>query len=478
MSGFIKPFIYVIIVLLALTTTVFAQKYKDLEALKRENQKKIEKNKKEIEGLNKQMEHTSKDKQISIEQLTILAEKIKIRENNIHLLSSDINQITSEIEQNETNINHLENELKVLKDEYAKMLIYAYKNHNSYNKLLFVFSAESFNQAYKRLKFIQQYNEFRLKQVQLIIKTKTELVNQTQDLQQRKTSKVDLLSSKEVEKQTLGKEQSEKDNMVKLLEKKEKEIRTDLTKKQLISIRLKAELESIIEKEIKRAEDERRKKEEERRKKEEERLKAEELERKKAADLAAKKAAASKASDTKVGGGKTKTIAHPEPLHAEPIVVAKPVTKPTTDFSLTPEEAQLSSNFEANKGKLPWPVERGNITNTFGEHAHLVLKDIKVKNNGIDIETGPGSAVRAVQAGTVMAIIVIPGANKAIIIKHGLYFTVYSNLAEVNVQKGANVNSKDKIGKVYTDPAESKTELHFEIWKAKVLVDPALWLKR
>lgn len=151
-------------------------------------------------------------------------------------------------------------------------------------------------------------------------------------------------------------------------------------------------------------------------------------------------------------------------------------------FSLTPEAAALSANFESNKGKLPWPVERGVITAKFGNNPHPVLAGITVPNNGVDIATSPNAEVRAVFEGTVSGVFSIPGAGANVIVNHGGYRSVYSNLKEVRVSKGDKVVIKQVIGTVLTDEGSGKTEAHLEIWKVSeagpVKQDPALWIFR
>ena len=147
-------------------------------------------------------------------------------------------------------------------------------------------------------------------------------------------------------------------------------------------------------------------------------------------------------------------------------------------FALTPEEIELSGNFSSNKGKLPWPSEKGIISSTFGEHNHPVLKRVKIKNNGIDILTSQSEEARAIFDGTVISIRTITNTNKAIIIRHGEYFTVYSNLSEVFVQQGQKVSTKQRLGNIYTDSSGNKTELHFEIWRGKTLLNPSSWIVR
>ena len=136
----------------------------------------------------------------------------------------------------------------------------------------------------------------------------------------------------------------------------------------------------------------------------------------------------------------------------------------------------MTNNFVENKGKLPWPSEKGIISSTFGEHKHPVLKKVNVRNNGIDILTNKGEMVRAIFNGTVISVRAISNTNTAIIIRHGEYFTVYSNLDKIFVKRGDKVQVKQEIGTVFTNPSDSKTELHFEIWKGRSLLNPIYWI--
>jgi septal ring factor EnvC (AmiA/AmiB activator) len=145
-------------------------------------------------------------------------------------------------------------------------------------------------------------------------------------------------------------------------------------------------------------------------------------------------------------------------------------------LALTPSERELSTSFASNQGKLPWPCERGFISGTFGEHAHPVLEYVKVKNNGIDIMTERGSSVRAVFNGKVSKVMSFPNFNKVVIIRHGEYLTVYSNLTDVTVKEGQEIKTRQTIGRVFTSTEDQKTELHFELWKGKTLQNPELWL--
>ncbi len=381
----------------------------------------LEKNKKQIEEeityTNKLLTETRKNRQLSVNQVVILNDKIQKREQLISTINSQVDDLYSEIDTRQQHLEQLQENLKSLKKEYARMIYQSFKNRSSYNRLMFIFAAKDFNQAYKRLKYFQQYSTFRHAQANLILKTQEEINNRIGELNGQKNEKLGLLKNKESEKSKLTQEKEEKSQTVSQLQQKEKELKKKLKVKENALKKLQIAIENLIAEEIKKS-----------------------------------------AGPSKPGSG------------------AKPSASPT--LSLTPEEKELSSSFSTNKGKLPWPIEKGIISSTFGEHEHPVLKGIKTQNNGINIVTNGGSGVRAVFNGTVSGIMSIPNLNEVVIIRHGEYLTVYSNLETVNVKKGDKVKTKQNIGKVYTDPEESKTELHFEIWEGKRLLDPQQWLAR
>ncbi len=381
----------------------------------KKNELKQEKNKieKEIKYTNNLLSETKKSKETSLNQLIILNNKISYREKLIAAINSEINIFNNKIDANNSNIKELTNELLSLKNEYAKMIYFAFKNKSLYNRLMFVFSSEDFNQAYKRLKYFQQYSAYRKTQVKLIKKTQDEINVKTKELETQKAKKLILLETREKEKVLLINEKNEKNNTIKKLANKEKELLKTLRAKEKESNKLKKAINAIIAEEIR---------------------------------LAAEKA---KEAETKT----TSTI-----------------------ISLTPEESQLSNTFTENKGNLPWPSEKGIISSTFGEHRHPVLKKVKTKNNGINILTNKGASARAIYNGTVISVKSITNTNTAVIIRHGEYFSVYSNLDNVFVKRGDKVTTKQEIGLIYTSSSDFKTELHFEIWRGKTLLNPAYWI--
>ena len=369
----------------------------------------------EIAYTNKLLSQTQKNRRSTLDELVVLQQKIRQRESLINTIKAEVILLNKEIKETTDSIFSLKVELKKLKEEYAKMIYYAYRNRSSYDRLIFLFSSRDFNQAYRRLKYFQQYGAYRRMQAELISKTQASLLEKEQQLEQQKADKQILLVEEQNGKNLLENEKGDADRTVQNLSRKEKELKASLRAKEKAAAALQKTIENIIAEEIRLAEERAR---------------------------------------------------------------AESTSKTSSGFALTPEELQLSENFASNKGKLPWPTERGIVSSTFGEHQHPVLPRVKVKNNGIDILTSEGESARAVFSGVVTRIISVPNYNNVVIIRHGEYLSVYSNLDEVLVSKGQEVSTKQNIGRVYTNHSENKTELHFELWKAKDLMNPSYWLAK
>jgi len=415
------------------------------------NKKELEKKKsqiqKEISVTNKLLDETKKNKKLSLNQLVTLNQKISMREELINTISSELTYTDAQINLTTTSISKLQQEIKQLKAEYARMIYYASKNQSSYDRLMFVFSSEDFNQAFRRMKYFQQYSDYRKKQALLIQQKQVELSAKLSDLSLKRGEQHNLLQNKEQEKKHLTVEKSEKEVVLAGLQSKEKQLKDDLRKKQDDANKLQAAIQRIIEEEIRKAREEAVRAE-----------KAREKARKEKEKRDASKPKTSKPS---------KEVAAP--------VKENKVTE--NGYSMTPEAQKLSENFEANRARLPWPVGEGVITSSFGEHEHPILKGVKVKNNGIDIATKQGAQVRSIFEGEVSGVVSIPGAGKAVIIRHGDYLSVYSNLSDSFVQKGDKIKTKQYIGSALTDD-DNKTEVHFEIWKGSVTQNPASWIYR
>ncbi|MCX6268981.1 MAG: peptidoglycan DD-metalloendopeptidase family protein [Bacteroidetes bacterium] len=401
-------------------TGALSQPGKDKEQLQRTKQKLEE----EIRYTSDLLEKTQKNKETSLNKLKILSKQIKSREALIMAINRELNDVQITMTVDSIQINRMSKQLHSLKSEYARMISYAYRTMNGHNKLMFIFSARDFNQAYQRLKYYQQYAAYRRQQASHIESTQRAINAHRRDLEETMSQKLNLVQSKLSEKQKLDREKTDKAKAVKELSSKEKQLLATLKTKQQAALKLENAIEKLIADDIRASEERFRRKE-----------------------------------------------AKEKKLPSSP-----KTSKAPSAMDFTPREMELSSSFSANRGRLPWPCDRGFISGSFGEHAHPVLEHVKVKNNGIDIMTERGSAVKSVFSGKVSRVMSFPSLNNVVIIRHGEYLTVYSNLDEVSVRDGQEVAVKQTIGKVHTNSGEQKSELHFELWRGKVIQNPENWL--
>lgn len=411
-----------LIVLLVISGTFsFAQSKKELQSKKAKLQK-------DIEYTNKMLSQTKKSKSVSLNQLVTLNKKIDKRTELISTISTEIGTVDKEIGKVSTNIDSLDHQLSVLKKQYTQMLYYAYKNQNSYSRLMFIFSAEDFNQAWKRMKYIRLLSDYRVQQRSMIVLVQDSLAGKKRMLQEVKQDKAGLLTLQEQQKQILDKEKKDQVRTLNSLASKEKKYKNDLRAKQKQEQLLATKIENIIRKEIEMAQ-----------------------------EAARKKAAASATANAS----------------------KKKVENVSSSVALasTPEAIRLSNDFESNKGRLPWPVEQGFISSSFGKHTHPLWKDVVVNNNGIDINSSRGARARAVFEGTVLRVIMVVD-KYAVLVQHGEYFTLYSNLQEVYVKSGDKIITKQTLGLVLTSDDDGKTEVHLEIWKGSNKMDPEGWLAK
>lgn len=411
-----STYFFTILLFFGVYLTAFSQSKEVLQSKKAQIQK-------EIQLTNKLIKKAKKEKNQSINILSTLNKQIESRGEIVKTLDLEIkmtiiqiDQLKAEIVETKQSIEGQQNLLDTLKSEYALMIRHAYHNRNSYDRLAFVFSAQSYNQAFKRIRYLQEYSQFRQKQVEEIKQVEKQLSDELLSL---KRQKVLLTVAKNERNQMLGESQAEislltqekqsQNTFLSSLRKKEKKLKKDLSKQQQLAKTLDNQIKKIIAEEIRRAKEK-----------------------------------------ANMSGG--------------------------SSLSLTPEEQELSDNFSSNKGKLPWPVERGVIIERFGIQPHPVLRGIETLNNGVKITTEEGSFVRAIFDGTVSRIIDIPGSGKAVIISHGDYFTVYSNLVEVFVKRGQTVTLKEDIARVYTKLSNKETITELQIWKGSEKLDPSSWL--
>jgi septal ring factor EnvC (AmiA/AmiB activator) len=375
-----------------------------------ESAKELEKKRKkletEIEYTNQLIKQTQKSKQSTINELKLLNSQISKRNELIATLKKELYVLNTKIENTEISLKRLNDELDKLKKEYARIISFAYKHQKAHNKLIYLFSAEDLNQAYQRLRYLDQISEYIRNEAETIrIKEKNKEAELAMYYDQV-AEKKNLLNTQNTQVSALEREQVLKDDITRKLTGKEKQLRADLRAKENETKKLDKKIAEIIAKEI-----------------------------------AAKQ------------------------------------PKKDKEYTLSPEELELSSSFISNKSKLPWPVERGIISEDYGVHQHPALKNVKVKNNGINISTSEKSDARSVFKGKVVSIAKISASNIAVIINHGEYFTVYSNLDMVYVKMGDEVETMQAIGKIHTS-LKGNTELHFQVWKGKEIQNPSSWISK
>jgi septal ring factor EnvC (AmiA/AmiB activator) len=422
---------------------------------KKELENKKKKINDEINEINSMLSETKANKKNSIGALVNINMKLEKRQDLINTINAEIQELNKDIKKNEKQAEQLKLSLEKLKGEYARMIVFAQRNQDAYSKIMFVFASDNFNQAYARLKYMQQYSEFRKKQAAEIITTQTELIAKLKELKEQRHEKNLLLGNEEVEKENLSSEKQEQEQVLTELQKKEKELKTELDKKKQDAVELQLAIKRLIEAEIKRKLEEARKAEE--------------------AAIAAKKAKEEKENKTKV----VKDNKNPKNPKDKIVVDVKPEKEKKENLfmpALTEETEALSADFSNNRGKLPWPVGKGVICETYGEHEHPAIKGFMMFNNGVEICATKGTQARAVFDGEVTGIAVSPTGGKLVIIRHGEYLSVYSNLTDVTVKTGQKVTVKQIIGTVAHDEEEGKTSMNLQIWKGQKTMDPSGWL--
>jgi septal ring factor EnvC (AmiA/AmiB activator) len=389
----------------------------------------------ELEQLTHEYQETLTNKKVTLKQLNLLKAQIDLREKKIDNINSEVRNLDNQISENTNTVHSLQNKLDQLKKEYAAMVLFAYRNQSAYNKLMFIFASKDFNQAYKRLKYLQQFATYRERQANSMQEAQKDLHVRINELDKTKDQKHTLLEDQEKEKATLGKEKNSQLQVVVDLSKHAGQLKVAQQDVQKKIAKTNRAIAAAIRKEI-----------------EEARRKAEEEER----AAARAEAARAKAANRDV------------------VVPAKPVARKSTSevLNATPEAAKLSSDFLGNRGRLPWPVANGEITHGFGPY---FIEGIKSENSGLDIKTNSGAPVRAVFDGEVIKVVDVSG-TALVMIRHGEYFTVYSNLRSVNVSKGQKVSTKQILGTVATDGSTGDTEVHFELYKGITPVNPKIWL--
>lgn len=408
---------------------ICAQSLKDLQEQKKSADR-------ELADINEQLNSTKKEKNSTMKQVALIHSMIEKRKKIIENLDRQVVLVTKNIGVRTDTIVKLKSDIASLKKQYEKTLQQAYKLRNSTSAVALVLASSDLQQAVKRMKYLRSYSDYRIEQVYTIEGKQRQLNLEIVDLNSKKKNLEILFANKTNEVKKLAVDEMNYQAMLDQLKSKEKDLLKEVQKKRQIRERLTREINYLIAEEAR-----------------------------KAAEAARKRAAAEAAARRKATNEKN--------------VAAKQPSTTTKEIPFTPEDRTIAGKFESNRGRLPWPVRQGQVVETFGEHQHPVLKGVKVKNDGVDIASVAGSEVMAVFDGEVSKIFTLPGANISVLVRHGYYITVYSNLSRVNVKEGQSIRAKQAIGILAnSDTGTEKPTLKFQVWRETTPQNPEVWLSR
>ena len=388
---------------------------------------------KEIKRLDNAIYTNSKNQKANTVQLQNLQEKIKIRKGLIDNITADIRSLNVQINEKSTQVAYLTRELDTLKNSYSRMCVNYYKNKSSALRLMYILSSKSFSQAYNRSVYIKEYSQAIRKRGGSVKSKNEETKAALAQLQKMKAEKNVLLSEQKAQMDKLTEDQKKVSSIISSLKKNRRQLENDLKKNKNNAVRIQKEIDDIIRREI-------------------------EAQRKKEA---AEAAAAAKKAGRKASSTAKSTVK----------------TSSSTQINLTPEAKALSADFAQNKGKLPWPVERGTIFMHHGRQQYPgTTANIDVA--GVLIAAPQGSYARAVFSGEVIRVQIKSDGLYMVFVRHGRYYTVYVDLVSVNVKQGDKVSVKQNIGRINTDKFENKTILNFCLYDGQVKQNPELWLAK
>jgi septal ring factor EnvC (AmiA/AmiB activator) len=372
------------------------------EALQRQKQKAYD----ELKLTKVLMEKTTAQRSSSVKQLRLLQSGINARAGLISTLEAETELLNRSIQETEIKIGQLTIDNEKNREEYARLIYYAYRNHTQYEKLMYILAGATISQTYQRYKYLKYISAYRVKKASEIDSLIVELDHQKDQLNLLKNEKLLALEEKEVEQEKLIGQRSRRSTMVSELKRKESQLRDEIREKERIANALENKIREIIEEEARK-------------------------------------------------------------LNSANIYAA-----------LTPEQELVGKDFRKNRGKLPWPVEKGIVTVGYGRHEVPGLRGSSVQNNGIDITSSPGTEVRAVFEGQVTKVFAILGANYTVLIRHGEFLSVYQNLVNVRIKTGDKVLTKERLGEAFTDETENVAMVHFEVWQERTILNPEEWISK
>lgn len=439
MMGYKKISGLLCVTLLCLAQVVSAQNIDDL----RHNKEQIEL---QLRETNRALQKNLKSAKSMISELELLNAEIKDRNKYINALSAEVSRLNRQQKQMQDSIVLLQRELKEKQDSYAKAVRSMGNRQNKYDKLLFIFSANSFEQSYRRVRYLKEYSQWRKQQAQDIKLKRIELDVKQQHLDSLIVERQSIIAERTKEANSLKSKQKDKKDFVAQLRKKEKSLRKEANRQRADIDRLNNQIDNIIAEEARKAA---------------ERARAE-------AEAEAARLAAEQ------GDASTSTPAEKKDETAQSS--SNPASK--SQYNMPRADRELSGSFEKNKGKLPFPTSaQYRIVGHFGFQKHPEFKYLDKNNIGIDIETTPGAKARAVYGGEVARVFSFGGAEKAVMLRHGNYYTVYTGLIEVYVKAGDKVEVRQELGLIYSDPKDNnRTRFSFQIRKEMEKLNPEHWL--
>ena len=382
---------------------------------------------------------TKKDVGSQLKGLAALTGQIEERRRYILTINNDVESIERELSSLGRQLTRLQRDLKDKKKKYESSVQYLYKNRSIEEKLMFIFSAKSLAQTYRRMRYVREYATYQRLQGEEVLKKQEQLNRKKAELQQVKAAKEGLLKEREEEKVKLEAQEKEQKLLVANLKKKQRGLQNELNKKRREANQLNARIDRLIAEEIEKA-------------------------RKRAAEEARREAAARKKAGEKTATASTS---------------AKPKAQPLDTYSMSKADRELSRNFANNRGKLPMPITGAYIiTSHYGQYSVEGLRNVKLDNKGIDIQGKPGAQARAIFNGKVAAVFKLNGLFN-ILVRHGNYISVYCNLSSALVKQGDDVTTKQTLGQIFSDGADNgRTVLHFQLRKEKEKLNPEPWLNR
>lgn len=372
----------------------------------------------EIDELRNTLKDSKNRTKAGVIELEMVKQRLKLRQRAISNINHQINFLERNIGKSKNEIDSLKDRLDTLKVQYARNIVYSYKLRNNYEYLSFIFSASSFNDALRRMHYFRAYHEYCEDQAVAIKNTQGVLAGKLTGLEMTRREKDAVIQKQQKQKQELEEEKKEKNAVVKTLKSREKEIAKELTAKKKADQKLKLAIQRTIQLEFNKA-----------------------------------------ASGPVIAGNSNST--------------KKEIKK--SALETTPEGIRISGSFENNKGRLPWPVEQVQVKLHFGPY-HIPETSIVGNNPGLTLVTEPGAAVKAIFEGDVSGVFSIEG-NWSVIIRHGKYFTVYGNLASVNVAKNQAIPAGQVVGTAATN-TDGSGEIEFILMQERNNLDPEKWIRK